>query len=110
MVDTRYIPVPELFFAFYSCFYFSSSHDSAVYNVASILILCGSVAYSAYRANKNYVNPTASFVKSVLFMLAVVIVQVYWLVPLAQVAVLLMSTLYAFVFYRQQSKEASLEF
>jgi len=74
------------------------------YNVASILILCGVVGYSAYRANKNYVKPAVSFIKSVLFMLAVVILQVYWLDPLAQVVVLLMSILYAFVFYKQQPK------
>lgn len=74
------------------------------YNVAGILILCGVFGYSAYRANKNYVKPAASFIKSVLFMLAVVILQVYWLDPLAQVVVLLMSILYAFVFYKQQPK------
>jgi len=37
-------------------------------------------------------------------MLAVVILQVYWLDPLAQVVVLLMSIQYAFVFYKQQPK------
>ena len=104
MVDTRYIPVPELCFAGYSFYYFTSSHDSMFYNVAGILILCGFVGYSAYRANKNYVQPGASFIKSVFFMLAVVILQVYWLDPLAQVVVLLMSILYAFVFYKQQPK------
>lgn len=104
MVDTRYIPIPELWFAGYSCYYFTSSHDIMFYNVASILILCGVVGYSAYRANKNYVKPAVSFIKSVLFMLAVVILQVYWLDPLAQVVVLLMSILYAFVFYKQQPK------
>lgn len=104
MVDTRYIPVPELCFAGYSFYYFTSSHDSMFYNVAGILILCGFVGYSAYRANKNYVQPVASFIKSVFFMLAVVILQVYWLDPLAQVVVLLMSILYAFVFYKQQPK------
>lgn len=104
MVDTRYIPVPELCFAVYSCNYFTSSHDIIFYNVASILILCGFVGYSAYRASKNYVQPAASFMKSVFFMLAVVILQVYWLDPLAQVVVLLMSILYAFVFYKQQPK------
>lgn len=104
LVDTRYIPVPELYFALYTCHYFTSSHDSMVYNVGSILILCGIVGYSAYRANKNYVQPAASFIKSVFFMLSVVILQVYWLDPLAQVVVLLMSILYAFVFYKQQQK------
>lgn len=104
MVDTRYIPIPELYFALYTCHYFTSSHDIMVYNVLSILILCGFVVYSAYRANKNYVQPAASFIKSVFFMLAVVILQVYWLDPLAQVVVLLMSILYAFVFYKQQPK------
>ena len=88
MVDTRYIPVPELCFAGYSFYYFTSSHDSMFYNVAGILILCGFVGYSAYRANKNYVQPAASFIKSVFFMLAVVILQVYWLDPLAQVCLL----------------------
>lgn len=104
MVDTRYIPIPELCFAGYSFYYFTSSHDVMFYNVAGILILCGFVVYSAYRANKNYVQPAASFIKSVFFMLAVVILQVYWLDPLAQVVVLLMSILYAFVFYKQQPK------
>ena len=37
-------------------------------------------------------------------MLAVVILQVYWLDPLAQVVVLLMSILYAFVFYKQTAE------
>ena len=104
MFDTIYIPIPELYFSGYSCYYFKSSHDIMVYNVLSILILCGVFGYSAYRANKNYVQPAASFIKSVFFMLSVVILQVYWLDPLAQVVVLLMSILYAFVFYKQQPK------
>lgn len=75
-----------------------------IYNVLSILTLCGVFGYSAYRANKNYAQPAASFIKSVFFMLSVVILQMYWLDPLAQVVVLLMSILYAFVFYKQQPK------
>lgn len=75
-----------------------------IYNILSILTLCGVFGYSAYRANKNYVQPAASFIKSVFFMLSVVILQVYWLDPLAQVVVLLMSILYGFVFYKQQPK------